>query len=136
MCTIIHKSKDNQKMNLRNLLHVLIPHKSEIITLQGTTINHAEDFPNKIKKVYYEKLIDEEVQLYGYQGDILYLDVVCELENEKYVYYNRTDDWRYDTWTTKLVIGTTLDSVLDKNYVTSDIREKAIKKYNDEMKKP
>ena len=117
-------------MDPQKLSKVQTPDKSGIILLEGTTIQQTEDFPNKIKKVYFERMIDEVVELYGYKGGILHLEVVCELENEKYVYYNRTDDWRYDTWTVQLVIGATVNSVLDIKYVSDDIKEDVIKKYN------
>jgi len=114
------------KMDQNKLSKILTPNKSDIILLEGTTMDLAEDFPNKIKKVYFEHMIDEVVQMYGYEGGILHIDVVCELENGMYAYYKRIDDWRYDTSTVQLVIGATLNSVLDNKYVSNDIKEEVI----------
>jgi hypothetical protein len=118
-------------MNGRTLTNILTPTESEIILLEGTTIRQTDDFPKKIKEIYFERTIDELVKLYGYEGDIVYIDVVCKLENETYVYYNRIDDWRLDTCTVKLVIGPTLNSILDYEHMPDNIKEEIIKKYCD-----
>lgn len=98
-----------------HVLNVFNPGKINTQLLIGTKIEDANDFPDKIKQIYYDHCVHEKVQLYDFVGFHSEREIVCKLENNMYAHFNFHNDFRYDIDTVNLTFGTTLGLLINDN---------------------
>lgn len=87
--------------------------------LRNTTFDQVKDFPNNIEQIFYDDLVEEPVEIYGYNGWYRKHIMMCKLKNGLFLHYNLHMDFRTDTSIFEVTVSSLKDDLSKLSKITS-----------------